>query len=182
MSTNYRITDQSRPHFLTLTLVEWVDLFTREKYKEIIMDSLRFCIEEKGLVLYAYVIMSNHVHLIVRSKNEELSSTIRDLKRYTSKMIFEQLSKDSNESRKNWLLWIFKSQGAKSNSNRNFKVWQHENHPVILDSNSIQDQKLNYIHLNPVRAGICRSPEDYVYSSADAYAGGTPTIPIEFIQ
>ena len=105
MSTNYRITDSSRPHFLTLTLVEWVDLFTREKYKQIIIDSLKFSIMNKGLILHAYVIMSNHIHLIASVKSQDLNLTniIRDIKRYTAKEIYNQLKSDGSESRRNWL-------------------------------------------------------------------------------
>lgn len=173
MSTNYRITDPSRPHFLTLTLVEWVDLFTREKYKQIIIDSLKFSIQNKGLVLYAYVIMSSHVHLIASVKNQNLDLTgiIRDLKRFTAREIYKQLKEDKPESRRKWLLGVFERQGELSSSNQKFKIWRHENHPVILDSNKIMDERLNYIHENPIRAGICYRAEDYVYSSASQYAG-----------
>ena len=119
MSTNYRITDSSKPHFLTLTLVEWVDLFTREKYRQIIIDSLKFSIMNKGLVLHAYVIMSNHIHLIasVKSQNLNLTNIIRDIKRYTAKEIYNHLKSDGSESRRNWLVGIFESQGRQSSSN-----------------------------------------------------------------
>lgn len=105
MSTNYRITDSCTPHFLTLTLVEWVDLFTREKYRQIIIDSLKFSIENKGLVLHAYVIMSNHAHLIASAKDEALNlrNIVRDMKRFTAHKIYEVLKSDFEESRKNCL-------------------------------------------------------------------------------
>ena len=122
MSTNYRITDETHPHFLTLTLVEWVDLFTREKYKHLIIDSLKYCIEAKGLILYAFVIMSNHMHLIAKSKHQNLGNVIQSMKRFTSTKIYKELKQDRHESRRNWLLWIFESQGKKSSSNVNFKV------------------------------------------------------------
>ena len=183
MSTNYRITDSSKPHFLTLTLVEWVDLFTREKYKQIIIDSLMYSIKEKGLVLHAFVIMSNHIHLIAKVKNESLSLTdiIRDIKRFTAKEIYNVLKSDKIESRRNWLLWIFESQGKRSSSNENIKIWRHENHPVILDRNEIIDERLYYLHKNPVRAGICYTAEDYVYSSASQYAGGEGLLDIDYL-
>ena len=184
MSTNYRITDDTKPHFLTLTLVEWVDLFTREKYKQTIIESLKYCIEEKGLVLNAYVIMSNHLHLIAKVKNEGLSLTdiIRDMKRFTANKMYKALKSDDKESRRNWLLWIFESQGKKSNSNKNSKIWRHENHPVILDTNEIVEERLNYIHENPVKAGICYTAEDYVYSSAGVYAGGQGVLDVDFLD
>ena len=183
MSTNYRITDSSKPHFLTLTLVEWVDLFTREKYKQIIIDSLMYSIKEKGLFLHAFVIMSNHNHLIAKVRNESLSLTdiIRDIKRFTAKEIYNVLKLDKIESRRNWLLWIFESQGKRSSSNENIKIWRHENHPVILDRNEIIDERLSYLHKNPVSAGICYSAEDYVYSSASQYAGGEGLLDIDYL-
>jgi len=77
----YRIHDQTGLYFLTFTIVGWVDVFARKEYKDIIIENLKFCIQEKGLILFAYVIMSNHVHLIVRSDSEMgLSSIIRDFK------------------------------------------------------------------------------------------------------
>ena len=183
MSTNYRITDSTRPHFLTLTLVEWVDLFSREKYKRILLDSLRFSVKEKGLVLYAYVIMSNHLHLIAKAGTDNLKLTdiIRDIKRFTANEIYKVLKSDNKESRRNWLKWIFESQGKRSSSNTNVKVWRHENHPVILDRNEIIDERLNYIHENPVRAGICYCAEDYVYSSAGYYAGRESVLDVEIL-
>jgi len=172
MSNAYRFSDSEIPHFITMTLVEWIDLFNREKYKEIIIDNLKFCAENKGLIIHAYVIMSNHIHMIVRTESDhKLSQVIRDFKRYTAKVIYETLKKDKHESRKNWMLWILESQGEKSSSNEHMKVWRHENHPVPLDSGNMLEQRIDYIHLNPVRAGICGAPEYYIYSSASAYRG-----------
>ena len=184
MSTNYRITTPYKPYFLTLTLVEWVDLFTRERYKRIIIDSLRYSIKEKGLLLHAFVIMSNHIHLIAKVSDDglSLSDIIRDIKRFTAKEIYTMLKSDKTESRKNWLLWIFESQGKRSSCNENSKIWRHENHPVILDRNEIIDERLNYLHENPVRAGICFVAEDYVYSSARQYAGEDGFLDIDFLK
>ncbi|GAB5522436.1 MAG: transposase [Roseivirga sp.] len=182
MSTAYRFAESEIPHFITMTLVEWIDLFNREKYKLIIVDSLKFCIENKGLVIHSYVIMSNHVHLIITADpSESLSNIIRDFKRYTAKVLYETLKNDLEESRRNWMLWIIESQGERSSSNEHSKVWIHENHPVILDTDIMQDQRIQYIHENPVRAGICYAPEDYVYSSAGQYIGEKGPIPIEFL-
>ena len=182
MSTAYRFSENDIPHFVTMTVVEWVDLFNRQRYKDIIVENLNFCIKNKGLIVHAYVIMSNHVHLIVRTRNgENLSSLIRDFKRYSAKVIYETLKQDQRESRKNWLLWIIESQGEMSNSNTHSKIWIHENHPIPLDRNNMFEERLNYIHLNPVRAGICFTPEDYVYSSAGAYAGVIGLVNVELV-
>lgn len=182
MSTAYRFTENEIPHFITMTLVEWIDLLSREKYKRIIVDNLKYCIEKKGLVIHAYVIMSNHVHLIVTANGEaKLSGIIRDFKRYTAGLLYETLKNDTEESRRNWMLWILESHGERSSSNENIKVWIHENHPVALDTELMEEQRVQYIHENPVRAGICHAPEDYIYSSAGQYAGGSGPIPIELL-
>ena len=79
MSTKYRFTENEVPHFITMTLVEWLDLFSREKYKELVIENLKFCIKEKGLSVHAYVVMTNHLHMIVRSeKDKDLAGIIRD--------------------------------------------------------------------------------------------------------
>ena len=182
MSTVYRFAENDVPHFITMTVVEWVDLFNRKRYKDILIENLKFCITKKGLVVHAFVIMSNHLHLIVRSRNnEKLSGLVRDFKRYTAKVIYETLESDDQESRRNWMLWISRSQGERSSSNENMKIWRHENHPIPLYSNEMMDQRLNYIHENPVRAGICYTPHDYVYSSASNYAGEGGVLEIDLI-
>lgn len=182
MSTAYRFTESEIPHFVTMTLVEWIDLFSREKYKEIIVDNLKYCIDKKGLIIHAYVIMSNHIHLVVTAKEgNALAGIIRDFKRYTAKVLYKTLKSDAEESRRNWMLWIIESQGKRSSANEYTKVWIHENHPVTLDTDLMQEQRIQYIHENPIRAGICHTAEDYVYSSAGQYAGESGPIPIEFL-
>ncbi|MDA3952428.1 MAG: transposase [Bacteroidales bacterium] len=78
MSQGYQIKDQSAAHYVTLQIVQWVDIFSRKIYRDIVIDSLKYCQKEKDLEIYAFVIMSNHIHLLVRSGNENLSGTLRD--------------------------------------------------------------------------------------------------------
>lgn len=182
MSSKYRIFENQTPHFLTLTIVEWIDIFSRKIYKDIFIDSLKFCIKHKGLQLHAFVIMTNHVHLIASSnKDVKLVNVIRDLKRFTAKEIYGTVKNEPEESRRNWLLWLFESQGKRSSSNVNFKVWIHENHPIALDTNLSLERRLEYLHQNPVKAGICHTPEDYVYSSASNYAGEQGVIEVKIL-
>lgn len=183
MSTKYRFSDNEIPHFVTLTLVEWIDLFSRERYKEIIIDNLNYCIKNKGLKVYAYVIMPNHIHMIIKSVGEQsLSELIRDFKRYTAKVLYEKLKSDNKESRRSWLLRIIEEEAQKSASNKKIKVWRHENHPVVLETNEMIDDRLHYIHANPVRSGICFKGEDYKYSSACQYCGEIGLLEIAFID
>ena len=100
MPTGYKIIEQDKLHFVTLQVVEWVDIFTRKKYRDIIVENLDYCQKNKGLEIYAWVIMSNHVHLLVKSDKDELSNILRDFKSYTSKKILDEID-SCNESRKN---------------------------------------------------------------------------------
>ncbi len=178
-TTSYRIGDQNALHFITLTAVGWLDIFTRKIYKDLIVNSLDFAVKNKGLEIYAYCIMSNHIHLIVRaSEGFNLSDILRDFKKFTSRQIIN-LIKEENESRREWMLNLFQYAGQKNPNNKNFQVWRHDNHPVELYSSDVIDQKLDYIHKNPVVAGIVENEEDYIYSSARNFAGLTSVLQIE---
>jgi REP element-mobilizing transposase RayT len=170
MSTGYQIKDQSALYYLTLQVVDWVDVFTRQIYRDIVIDSLRFCQLNKGLQLFAYVIMSNHIHIIANSSESELSNTLRDFKKFTSRNILQQID-SGRESRKEWILNRFEFAGRKHSRNEKYQFWTHENHAVHLYSSNFMREKLTYLHNNPVRAGIVEKPEDYLYSSARNYAG-----------
>jgi REP element-mobilizing transposase RayT len=104
----YTISNQQGLHFLTFTVVGWVDVFTRKSYRDVILDSFRYCQKERGLLIYGYVIMSNHLHLIVRTEKEDLSNVIRDFKKFTAKTILKLIQdKSKGESRLEWLLNVF---------------------------------------------------------------------------
>ena len=102
----YKIRDQASTHFLTFTIEGWIDIFSRQMYRDIILNSLQYCREKKGLRLGAYVIMSNHVHVIMTATNANLSDVIRDFKTFTSKAITAKIEQKA-ESRKDWLLYMF---------------------------------------------------------------------------
>ena len=108
MGEAYQILDQSQAYFLTFQVVGWADIFTRKVYRDIIIDSLSYCRKEKGLLIYAYVIMSNHMHVIFQSKTNRLSDSVRDFKRHTSKKILDELRSNKCESRREWLTIIFR--------------------------------------------------------------------------
>jgi REP element-mobilizing transposase RayT len=169
MPTGYQIIDQSAPHYLTIQVVFWIDLFTRQIYRDLIIESIRYCQKEKGLEIYAWVIMSNHIHLLARSNTNDLSGTLRDLKKHTSKEIVNTIM-SVTESRKEWMLRLFKHAAGRQNKTGMYQVWTHENHAVEVYGNKFIQSKVEYIHHNPVRAGIVESPEQYIYSSAGSYA------------
>ena len=168
MSTAYKIQDKEGAYFLTFQIVGWVDIFTRKIYKDFVIDSLKYCQENKGLQLFAYVIMSNHIHLVSRSEKGDLSGFIRDFKNFTSTKIIEILN-NGIESRKDWMKMVFEYHG-KFKKKQHYQIWTNDNHSEILYSPQFITQKIDYIHNNPVRAGIVSNPEDYLYSSARNYA------------
>jgi REP element-mobilizing transposase RayT len=168
MSEAYRISDQYSAYFMTFQIVGWVDLFTRKVYRDIVIESLKYCQKNKGLNLFAYVIMSNHIHLLAKNENGDMSGFIRDFKSYTSKQFNEFIEK-GNESRRDWLKVVFAYHG-KLKSKQEYQIWTHENHAELIYSQKFIEQKVNYIHNNPVKNGIVVNPEDYIYSSARNYA------------
>ena len=91
MQDGYKIRDQSLPHFITATVVDWIDVFSRKNYRDCIIECLDFCIKNKGMIVYGYVIMSNHIHLIIQSNEGKLSDLIRDFKKFTAKSILEKI-------------------------------------------------------------------------------------------
>ncbi len=170
MSTGYQIIEQDEIHYLTFQVIKWVDIFTRKVYRDIVIDSLRFCQDHKGLEIFAFVIMSNHVNLLVRSSIGKLSDTVKECKSFTARKILDTIQEEP-ESRKEWMLNLFEFSAKQHKRNEQHQFWTHENHAEIIFSNKFFDQKLNYIHDNPVRAGIVENAEDYLYSSARAFAG-----------
>jgi len=166
----HKITNQNSLHFITPTIVGWMDVSTRKVYKDIIIASLDYCIKNKGLSVHSYVIMSNHLHLIVSAKEGyQLSDIIRDFKRHTSQSIIKEIIQNPKESRQVWMLNHMKYH-AKFNKNNNIhQFWKRDNHPIELITPKWIKARFDYIHLNPVRAGIVELPEDYLYSSAKDY-------------
>ena len=182
MSDQYTARDPDGIYFLTFTIVDWVDIFTRQSYKEIIMNSLRYCQSYKGLRLFAFCLMTNHIHLIVStSGKDKLFEIIRDFKKFTSRALIKEIE-NGEESRKKWLLNKFEFAGKYLERIENYKVWQDGYHAVELTSNDFTYQKLNYIHQNPVKAGIVSEPEHYIYSSASNYSGLSGIIDIELLD
>ena len=178
----YNIYDQQGMHFMTFTVAGWIDIFSRQSYRDIVIDSFKHCQKVKGLRLHAYVIMSNHVHLIASAApGFTLSDFVRDCKKFTSKKILDLIQNSGVESRKEWMLHQFKYYASRHSRNETFQLWEHDNHPEILITQGFTQQKIDYIHMNPVRAGIVHRAEEYVYSSASNYAELDTIMDVEII-
>jgi len=170
MSRNYKFHNPEGLYFVSFAVVNWLDVFTRNKYKDILVDSLEYCQLQKGMEIIAWCIMTNHVHLIFRSvKGQHPSLLLGDFKRYTSKEIVKAIQGNPKESRKEFLLEKFKNAAQKSSNVYKYQFWRHDNKPIELWSNKVIKEKVNYIHYNPIEAGLVFKPQDYVYSSAIDY-------------
>ena len=170
MSTKYKATTTEDAYFITITTVGWIDIFTRLNQRYVLTQALEHCQQEKGLEIYAYCIMSSHLHLLCKATNGFiLSNVIRDFKKYTSKKIIQKIVEEP-ESRREWLLAYFQNACQHLKRNQKYKVWQDGYHAEHIYSNTFINQKINYIHNNPVKEKIVTLPEDYYFSSARNYA------------
>ena len=182
MSGKYKVGEDAIPHFVTFSVVGWIDVFSREQYKELFVESLKYCQRSKGLVLHAWVIMTNHVHLIISSNTNKLEHIVRDIKKYTSKQMIKAIQENNTESRKEWMLNIFSYTGQTNNNNKEFQFWKQDYHPIELDNPNKMKQRLDYLHENPVRIGLVWEPWHYKYSSAiDYYTNEQGLIKIELL-
>ncbi len=172
MSRNYKFHNPEGCYFVSFAVVEWLDVFTRAEYKNILLESLKFCQKEKGMEIFAWCIMTNHVHLIFRSNGAYKPQTVLgDFKRFTSRKIVNAIIENPKESRKEILLERFSKAANKSSNVNQYQFWRHDNKPIELWGNAVIFEKLNYIHNNPVDEGLVQYPEEYLYSSAKDYRG-----------
>ncbi|UJH89888.1 transposase [Antarcticibacterium sp. 1MA-6-2] len=181
MSTKYKATVPDVAYFITMTTVDWIDIFTRPEQKEVIIKSLRYCQQHKGLEIFAYCLMSNHLHMICKADEGILSDILRDFKKFTSKEIIKTI-KESPESRRKWMLTLFERACEHLKRDQQYKVWQNGYHAESLTSGKFLNQKLNYIHHNPVKDRIVENPEDYLFSSARNYAGMEGELEVNLLE
>lgn len=182
MSRKYKFRDNDKLYFVTFAVINWIDLFIRNEYKDILLKSFQYCISNKGLELYAYCVMTSHVHLIIGSNKEPMQNILRDLKRHTSETLRRAIETNSSESRREWMLQMMKEAGTLNSNNRGFQLWRQDNRPIELRDSERLHQKLKYIHRNPVEAGFVEKEEDWLYSSAGNYHGLKGLIEIILIE
>ena len=166
MSEKYK-THSDGLYFVTFSVVGWLDIFTRRLYQEILIDSIIYCKQNKQLKIFCYCIMPSHVHFISYSENGSLSNVLRDLKAHTAKQLIKAIEENPQESKKELFLKLFKYFGNKSPQNQQMQFWKHDNHPFFLYSNQMIEQKINYIHNNPVEAGFVNNANEWRLSSAN---------------
>src|SRR5208283_6108947 len=163
--TRYKIYNHQQPHFLTMTVVAWVPLFANPEIVSIIIKSLRFIQRERGLTLYAYVIMEHHLHMIASAP--ELAKTLKEFKSFTARKIIDYLEERSSIL----LLKELKKAKLPHKKESDHQLWQEGNHPEEIYSEQMLIQKIEYIHTNPVRRGYVEEAKHWRYSSARNYEG-----------
>ena len=180
--SSYKFYNPDGIYFVTFAVVDWVDAFTRKSHAEIVIKSLKHCQQNKGLVIYGWCLMSNHIHLIIsRNGKDSLSEILRDFKKFTAGKLLANIN-TPQESRRTWMLWLFGNAGKKNANNTHYQFWQQDNHPIELISNKFMEQKLDYLHQNPVTADWVTTPEHYLLSSARNYSGLPGLIEVEFME
>ena len=149
------------PEFVTATCLEWKFLLEDDAHKDVVVDSLKFMVEDGRLLVFGFVIMANHFHAIWQPTGmHEPADVQRDILKYTGQTILNKMRLSKLPTIEELLVNV---------KDRKYQVWERNSLRVPLWSDKVFSQKLEYMHMNPVRAGICRSPEVYQYSSASYY-------------
>ncbi len=187
MSRNYKFHNKSGLYFVSFATVNWLDVFTRQIYFNVLAESVSYCRKEKSMELYCYCFMPSHtcpersrrVHLIFRSSKEDPSGLLRDFKSYTAKKVIEAIESNPQESRKEYLLWFFERAAKKKSNVSKYQFWQHHNKPIELWSEKVIKQKIDYIHNNPVVSGFVTNAIDWKYSSARNFQDDNTVLEID---
>ena len=167
MSRNYKFHNKEGLYFVSFAVVHWIDVFVREEYSDCIVKNLNYCVANKGMEIFAWCLMTSHLHLIFKSTEQKPEELLRDFKSFTAKALLSFIANNPQESRKVWLLNAFRKTASINTKNNQF--WQRHNKPIELWSNAVIDQKIDYIHNNPVVSGFVEKAKDWKYSSAKDY-------------
>ena len=164
--TRYKIlSGDQNPYFITATTVNWLPLFINPIIAQIVIDSLKYLTSKDRLILYAYVLMENHLHLIASADN--LGREIASFKSFTARKCIDYYKENGNKTILKQLS-IYKLRHRKD---RDYQFWQEGVHPKRIQDREMMRQKIEYIHQNPVRRGYIDYPEHWRCSSARNYSG-----------
>ncbi len=172
MRSRYKVFSDNKTYFITSSIVKWIPLFNEVVFKELIVNSLKYRIDKKQLELHAYVIMPNHIHLIISSEN--VAKFMKDFKSYTARQVIDSLKYQKRIAMLKRFSCFKKSYKKEST----FQVWQEGYHPEMIINQDMFNQKTEYIHSNPVRAGLIEQAEDWKYSSLSNYIDDSGLLPI----
>ncbi len=169
MKSRYKVKDTEFPYFVTSTCVDWIPIFRNESYAELLLKNISFYQAKYEMIIVAYVIMPEHFHMIAAC--DQLSKSLQSLKSYTAKKFLEMLGKEKDQS----TLTRFKARKSPHKTKSEYQFWQEGFHPKQISNNLILRQKIDYIHMNPVKRGLVELPEDWKFSSAEFYKTGKQT-------
>lgn len=181
MSRKYRFYNKEGLYFVGFASVYWIDVFVRDEYNYALVESLDYCRKNKGMEIYAWCIMPSHMHLIFRVRENNPGEIVGHFKTFTSKKVQKMIEENVQESRKEWMLWLMERAGQKNSNVKKRQLWQQNNKPIELWSVEVIEQKLDYIHSNPVEAGFVSEPHHWKYSSAIDYSGGKGLLEIDLV-
>jgi putative transposase len=170
--SRYRFGESGFPHFLTCTIVGWLPAFTRRETVQIVLDSWRFLQDRDRLVLLGYVVLENHIHFIASAN--DLAKEVGDFKSYTARQIIDHLSERNVQT----LLDGLACHKVRHKTDRPFQLWQEGSQPKMIETENMLQQKLDYIHNNPVKRGYVDDPTHWRYSSARNYARMESLVPV----
>ncbi|SDM50473.1 REP element-mobilizing transposase RayT [Daejeonella rubra] len=182
MSRKYKFLNKEGLYFVSFATVNWVYVFIRPVYCDLIVESLIHCKQKLGLELYCWCIMSSHLHLIIRAKNNDPATLLGRFKEHTSKKLVKAIGENTRESRRDWMLEMFRKEGTKRSNVTSNQFWQHDNRPIELWSPEVVEQKVDYTHNNPVVSGLILEPWHWKYSSAIDYSGGKGLIELDWFR
>ena len=169
MRSRYLVHDPNAAHFVTSTTVAWLPVFTTAARCDLLIESLAYCREHKALAIHAFVILDNHLHAILSAP--DLTRVMADFKRHTARRMLAQLETERCE----WLSHELRHYCA-GHHGAEYQLWQEGFHPQAIISDAMMEQKLEYIHNNPVKRGLVASPEHWRYSSAHAWLPGSEPV------
>ncbi|MGB3208022.1 MAG: hypothetical protein WBB28_23820 [Crinalium sp.] len=165
-----------QPHFITCTVVNWIPLFSKIELAQIIFDSLSFLQRKERLRLYGYVLMENHLHLIASATN--LSREIGNFKSFTARSIIDWLK----EKQQKHILDQLKFYKLQHKVDQEYQVWQEGFHPQAILNEQMFQQKLDYIHNNPLKRGYVDDPAHWRYSSYRNYIDQPGLLQVDVID
>lgn len=163
--SRYKIYEPTHPHFVTCTILHWIPIFTRQESVRIIIDCIKFLQQKDNLKVFAYVILENHLHMLVSS--DDLHKSMQSFKQYTAKQILEMLKKENVKTILDQLMFYKKA----NHKEKTYQVWEEGYQPKLIQDDKAMIQKINYIHNNPVKRGYIDEAKQWRYSSARDYEG-----------
>lgn len=171
--SRYRFVGNDAPYFLTMTVNNWLPIFTRPETVDVVFDGWRYLQSHRGFLIHGYVILENHLHLVARSP--DIPKDVQSFKSYSAKRLLEVLEAHRAE-RLLRMLALFK---RRYKTDSTYQVWEEGSHPQRIEHEVVMRQKLDYIHYNPVKRGYVDHPEHWRWSSARDYAGASGLIEVD---